>query len=441
MPYSSVNGVRFLISQRVCNNMTPRGIPLAPALLSSFFYYTPRDCVYVNNAKAACSTIKATMMRAILINRKMLAPPEFSEQEVHGRHEYWNTNLHDIAAGRTRIFTVVRNPYARVLSAYLDKICKPGILRAQFCLQHGFALDAEIGFSTFLRTLDESDGFFVCDQHWRPQVENVYLGSLGPMRIHYLENFAQTLPDLMSFLDWEMALVDWKNHATGATNKVAEIYDAETVALVQKLYRDDFEAFGYSTDPADAHEAPADWMTCEEYDADARRTLDLASMARAKEDAGAFRARLKQGDPSFVDRAITCAVFEWAAKSVKPGPNADAAPDTASGTGRCIPFTKADLLAEARTLRHSSDPITRLVANDYLSARALRIGNTGAAIASLRELVGLAPYFVSYRYQLALVLIEAGKRRKAQQVLVELAATTWQTKLVEKVEAGLAGMA
>ena len=77
---------------------------------------------------------------------------------------------------RDFIFTFVRNPYVRVLSAYLDKIAgsRDPAVWCPFAERHGLG-EGEISFGQFLR-LVASEAPETRDTHWRPQTLMIGVG-------------------------------------------------------------------------------------------------------------------------------------------------------------------------------------------------------------------------------------------------------------------------
>lgn len=144
-------------------------------------------------------------------------------------------------------FSVVRNPYTRLLSGYMDKIEK---FRN---------LGEEIARKRKLPSLPRDFGEFVdvvasqsdreVDVHW---VSQSYRLCLPFLKFKFLGLFEQ-LPDAMTTIASELG-VPFENlphnpkHQTGADARVEEFYDEAIAQKVYLRYRQDFEYFGYSAD-------------------------------------------------------------------------------------------------------------------------------------------------------------------------------------------------
>jgi len=146
-------------------------------------------------------------------------------------------------------FLVVRNPYSRVASAYLDKIVreKPPIMKVRNRL--GLNAVAPISFKQFVEYL-LIEGALLDDSHWAPQSD------LVPLSDYYFNFVArfETLVDDTAFIlqtIYGRSLVTplAQEHATNASSMLVDLYDDDLIDSVHQLYRQDFNRFGYSSQP------------------------------------------------------------------------------------------------------------------------------------------------------------------------------------------------
>lgn len=224
----------------------------AQRLRRSLVYDAEADLVYLNNPKAACSTIKATFMRGLAARQGITLDGAALTAHVHGTSDLRSGGFHQITPGRTRIFTVVRNPYTRVLSAYLDKIVRPepnSITRRRMALQYGLAPDHVPDFAAFLRLIAQPG--HLLDPHFAPQVANTLPYAFGAT-VHAFEDLATRAPQLSDLMGAPLQIR--QRHATQAT---AGALTDDAAALISALYAEDFDTFGYSRDPALRHAPPA----------------------------------------------------------------------------------------------------------------------------------------------------------------------------------------
>jgi len=210
-----------------------RGTRLVPAL----------GVVYVNNAKAGCSTIKQSLWIASGApyggdpHARDGAPFKF---DVVASAESFE------AFRAAPAFSVVRNPFARVLSGYLEKTQRHATMRgvgAKLAARYGEDV-ADLGFADFLARLAADDPWAI-DQHFCPQVVNLMVPHVAYRHIGHLERLGETFAWL------GIAGETYGRHSMGAASRLAAYYeDGRAVDLVRRLYAADFARFGYSEDPA-----------------------------------------------------------------------------------------------------------------------------------------------------------------------------------------------
>ncbi|MCB1397389.1 MAG: sulfotransferase family 2 domain-containing protein [Rhodobacteraceae bacterium] len=149
---------------------------------------------------------------------------------------------------RLRWIVVVRNPYSRVLSAFLDKFREEKYRRT-----HGdFALTPD-GFAGFVGWLEQ--GGLAKDGHWDLQSKLI----VGPLdRFDAVIRFESLGADLEAALTaggiafdaarLRAAYPSDETKQTGAASRMDGFYDAALAARVAQLYAEDFTALGYATD-------------------------------------------------------------------------------------------------------------------------------------------------------------------------------------------------
>lgn len=150
-------------------------------------------------------------------------------------------------------FTIVRNPYTRILSAYLHTMRRPkSIEKFRAILGFGPSDGEEVAFMDFLRRireipLDELNGHF-CPQ-W-------YLLSLHQFaKYDFIGRFENLESDLHAVIrhivddEYDGAnAITRRPHATYAGEKLQQYYGKEEQALVAEIYEDDFKYLGYGYD-------------------------------------------------------------------------------------------------------------------------------------------------------------------------------------------------
>lgn len=160
----------------------------------------------------------------------------------------------------------VRNPYARVLSAWNDKLVKgfhapqyPRSMRKfvpqlrRWAAEHdlpGATDDAPFPFASFLSYI-ESQPEGGRNQHWDTQ-RSVLLADFVPYRhtYHMETEFASGMADTLALVGIPADWTDQKlARPTNASGKIKDpVYTEELAERVYRLYQVDFERFGYDRD-------------------------------------------------------------------------------------------------------------------------------------------------------------------------------------------------
>lgn len=210
-------------------------------------HISPRHGVaYVNNPKVACSSIKLALQRA------ELDAPDYIAANVHDHTasplltwpELEERPLVETLDGLF-VFSVVRNPYARLRSAYLNKIVT-GQKRGRPRKMAGFAADEVPGFEDFVLAVARQDPREQ-NPHWRRQTYNLSVGRIRFDAIARLETIARDWPRIAAHVGLPEALP----RAGKASTAARLAFTPAMVAAVQTGFAEDFSAFGYPLEPPD----------------------------------------------------------------------------------------------------------------------------------------------------------------------------------------------
>lgn len=176
--------------------------------------------------------------------------------------------------------TCVRNPYTRILSAYLNKIEPflqtdnanlPSLLASAFGKIFAtidkfrklyYPQKLTVDFETFVSWLEVADARdpFAADLHWLPQTMILGSGQVEFAHVAKFENLAQDAAHLLAVMGCSIDFPTQREvrfAPTGADGKSQQYYTANIVERVARLYRDDFAVFGYDANRhplADANE-------------------------------------------------------------------------------------------------------------------------------------------------------------------------------------------
>lgn len=198
--------------------------------------------VYLRVPKAANSTTLNALLDRF--PEPGLDPADLEKAKVRATH-FRNLGLGDLVRLRGYFFfTVVRNPYGRVLSAYLDKFREEDKHRASYGARVAAYDGGQVSFHAFCRYL--ADGGEAENAHWMRQTRILGLAD----RIDHLgrmETLEADLDAIFARIGGEVPETVSRAGppATAADARLAEYYDAECAALVERVYREDFARFGY----------------------------------------------------------------------------------------------------------------------------------------------------------------------------------------------------
>lgn len=200
---------------------------------------------YLANAKCASTSIKLALRRMAGETdiRRIHRVPEGSFVR-----DILDTDSYDLARlEEATVFSVVRNPYRRALSAYLDKVQPLGRPFRVVCAEAGIEPRA-VGFREFLEILDTLPPVRI-DPHFRPQWVNV----LYPTKDTVLLKLEDPETVTRFFHGHAMAWPIVSNRSPSGSRQLRDYYDAETEALARRLYADDFRYFGYPDSLEQSH--------------------------------------------------------------------------------------------------------------------------------------------------------------------------------------------
>ena len=149
-------------------------------------------------------------------------------------------------------FTSIRDPYARILSAYKEKILDANELKYKYYIEPYYGLYRNISFKDFCEWLNSVYGSDVfADKHWRSQYLNIYnfnipFGyNLNYNYICKLENLHEDLRRI--FIELNVDTEYTINHINNTSDKYEDvIIDDKCRDMIYQRYQKDFEIFKYA---------------------------------------------------------------------------------------------------------------------------------------------------------------------------------------------------
>lgn len=158
-------------------------------------------------------------------------------------------------------YCFTRDPYSRILSAYLNKVDrfnrKPQassddyFFKVYNSIKELMQLSGEITFLDFLSWLDiarEKRLFGHFDEHWRNQVEILCFDEISYDFIGRFENIQEHSDTFFNLINVDLEFPSQKDvgfPATKASDKMKRYYTEEAIEIVNKLYFEDFQKLGF----------------------------------------------------------------------------------------------------------------------------------------------------------------------------------------------------
>lgn len=163
-------------------------------------------------------------------------------------------------------FACVRDPYSRILSAYLNKV-ESRLLSGNNFPPEDFFLKIvsdiqdfwrdnlptseypKISFEVFLLWIRDSNSYFTQDEHWRPQSELLCIDSVNFNFIGRFETLAVDAQHILSEMNCDIPFPSQKNIKFAPTNanaKIGDYYSPAAINILNEIYAPDFANLNYT---------------------------------------------------------------------------------------------------------------------------------------------------------------------------------------------------
>lgn len=204
-------------------------------------------CIYVQNPKAACTTV------LLWLHRIHLGNYEDSPTRLHRDHSLprveelgWDSVTRMLSGDAFR-FSFVRDPIQRVESAYLDKVVRHRRHGGRSLLLRVLGLpddpEQDVTLDQFVAALEMQDPIRM-DKHWRPQHLNLMHGLVDLDLIGRLETFDADLARIRAATGIPDLPVETRRRSTRPDGS---LFDGrhDLLRKVREVYARDFELYGY----------------------------------------------------------------------------------------------------------------------------------------------------------------------------------------------------
>lgn len=222
--------------------------------------------LYTATPKVACSTIKSTLYKLELESLELALGciGDLHDRNLSPLLKPSQVGDFDSLVRNTDFlkFCFVRNPYTRLLSAYLNKICGNEPQKRKILIQLGFSaenINKSISFADFVSAVVAQPVEFM-NAHWRTQYYHTIQNSIEYDFIGRFENLQSDLESALKRLNvrnLNNVIITERQHASNAEEKIALYYTEEIRDLVYSKYQKDFDAFNYSSVLSEVSNTPA----------------------------------------------------------------------------------------------------------------------------------------------------------------------------------------
>ena len=141
-------------------------------------------------------------------------------------------------------FTLVRNPYTRTLSAYLDKVAREKVVPERLRCRYKGHPPSFLDFCLYLK-----DGGLHDSVHWGPQLQMLVLPLEQFDHVMKLERFDEDFEVVLEKLGLSegFSAVRHDRHKTDSDRNRDRYYCDRSCAIVAELFEEDFRLLGYPT--------------------------------------------------------------------------------------------------------------------------------------------------------------------------------------------------
>lgn len=224
-------------------------------ILESILVSPDEKLIYVKNAKAGSTTITRAFYH--YANGKPFPSPKGIHRPVAKLRQgvqYWHENYQTLMSGNGFLFTTVRHPYRRTVSAFknffVEQRNDQTHLHLSAIRQFGYSEANSLtrNFDVFLDYIEASFSLdqFHTDPHWRKQIYNTGLPHLRFDHIARLENLDEEMPRIAELAGIKDPYGAFRVSEHANRSEPVDFWpDAAQRARVRTLYEDDFQAFGY----------------------------------------------------------------------------------------------------------------------------------------------------------------------------------------------------
>jgi len=213
---------------------------------------TDKKLVFVKNSKVACTSI-AHLLYEYSYNKKFQGNIHRDGLNFHHGIYWWQENHQLLTSSNATIFSVVRDPKARCLSAFknffIDQNNKSAKKHLKSMAEFGYHVNSKIekNFDIFLDYIEASNQIdpYRVDRHWRAQHINLGIGTIDYSYIGKIENLLADMKVVFKLAGIDASWVEQLNKKHNSTQKNDFDVSSQQLARIKLLYKKDYEFFNY----------------------------------------------------------------------------------------------------------------------------------------------------------------------------------------------------
>lgn len=198
---------------------------------------------YLQNPKVATKSIEFSLWHAHDPEHAPSNPHAVKQSPfIRGPRELSESTVASLMA--SRFFSVVRNPYARFISGYLNKVKLP-LPWQKTSKRFGLPPERQLSIEQFADVVKAADPYDM-DPHFAPQHINLMHGFIPLDFVGYLEDMHAVS---VFFESHGFKLRSNRMNSTSSADLMADVLTPHIIKTTQEVFAKDFELFGYSEDP------------------------------------------------------------------------------------------------------------------------------------------------------------------------------------------------
>jgi hypothetical protein len=228
-------------------------VPGLYSMMASLSYYRDRRLmnrmyyvsdihrvVYIRILKAAGTSVLNGFLRLMDDSLKTVS---LTDEQVDALGYYFVSKEIPVSASGFERFAIVRDPYQRIVSVYLDLFDPFSQVFSYSAYWFGI-LDRTMTFKDFVKVISKIP-ISLLGPHFSPQ--HYILNDLPDVKVFRLEDDSKDLTEFLRRYDIELQ----HRNKHKAEYDYRSYYDSETFDLVSSIYQGDVERFGYVNEKRD----------------------------------------------------------------------------------------------------------------------------------------------------------------------------------------------